>query len=340
MTNRVSQAPVSELPHRRSTDFLATPVKILNMPNLSPLIVILGPTASGKTGLALTLAKKFDGEIINADSRQIYKEMDIATNKISGASVVKKIIGNETVYFTDDIPTYLLDLINPSEKFSLADYKPAALEKIKEIQSRDKLPILTGGTGLYISAIVDNLDIPKAPSDEKLRAELEEKDVKELFDELRKIDPVSAENIGVNNKRKIIRALEVCKTTREVFSFQQKKGKPLFNILQIGIAIERKELYAKIDKRVDEMMKAGLVEETKRLAKKYDSSLPAMSGIGYKEISSYFRKEISLEEAVQQIKFHTHQYARRQITWFKRDKNIHWVNNHSEAKGLVSEFIK
>jgi len=310
------------------------------MPNLLPLIIILGPTASGKTGLALALAKKFDGEIVNADSRQLYKEMDIATNKISSANIAKKIIGNKTVYFTDSIPTYLLDLVDPTEKFSLADYKPAALEKIREIQRRGKIPILTGGTGLYISAIVDNLDIPKAPSDEKLRAELEKKNVKELFDELRKLDPTSAENIGANNKRKIIRALEVCKTTGETFSFQQKKGEPLFDILQIGITIERKELYEKIDKRVDEMMRTGLVEETEKLVKKYDSTLPAMSGIGYKEINSYFRREITLEDAIQQIKFHTHQYARRQITWFKRDKSIKWVDNYSEAEELVSEFIK
>lgn len=295
------------------------------MNKLEPLIVILGPTASGKTGLALDLAKRFGGELINADSRQIYKEMDIATNKTRD---------------TNNIPIHLLDLVNPDENFSLADYKALALQEIEAIQNRSKLPILVGGTGLYISSIVDNLDIPKAPPDEKLRAELENKSTEELFDELQDLDPLSAKTIGPDNKRKIIRALEVCKTTGQSFSSQQKKGEPLFDILQIGIEIERKELYRKIDERVDEMIRLGLVEETEKLAKKYSSALPAMSGIGYKEINSYLRKEIPLEEAIQQIKFHTHQYARRQITWFKRDSRINWVENYREAEKLTEQFIK
>jgi len=182
------------------------------MNNLKPLIVILGPTASGKTGAALELARKFDGELVNADSRQVYKEMDIATNKINGSSIIKKDINNETVYFIDNIPIYLLDLINPDENFSLAEYKKIALEKIKEIQDKNRLPILVGGTGLYISAIVDNLDIPAAQPDEELRRQLEQKNTEELFGALQEIDPVSAENIGPDNKRKIIRALEVYKT--------------------------------------------------------------------------------------------------------------------------------
>lgn len=310
------------------------------MNELKSLIVILGPTASGKTELALKLAKKFDGELVNADSRQVYKEMDIATNKVSGAKVEKKDIGGETVYLTDDVPTHLLDLVSPDENFSLADYKEAALRRIDEIRSRGKLPILVGGTGLYISTIVDNLDIPKAPPDEKMRIELEKKDTAELFDELKKIDPASAASIGPSNKRKIIRALEVCRTTGLPFSTQQKKGEPLFSILQIGIEIDRKKLYEKIDKRVDEMVRAGLVEETERLIKKYSAELPAMSGIGYKEIGSYLRKEIPLEEAVQRIKFHTHQYARRQMTWFKRDEKIHWVRDSREAEKIVGKFIK
>ncbi|MDD3190295.1 MAG: tRNA (adenosine(37)-N6)-dimethylallyltransferase MiaA [Candidatus Pacebacteria bacterium] len=309
------------------------------MPNLKPLVVILGPTASGKTGLALKLAKEFYGELINADSRQIYKEMDIATNKLE-KNATRDTVEDEIVYIIDKISLHLLDLINPNENFSLADYKRLALQKIEEVQNHGKLPILVGGTGLYISSIVDNLDIPEAPPDKKLRAELGDKSTKELFNELQNVDPLSAKTIGPDNKRKIIRALEVYKITGKPFSAQQKKGKPLFDILQIGIEIERKELYAKIDKRVDKMIEAGLIDETKRLTKRYNPDLPAMSGIGYKEINSYLRQEITLEEAIQQIKWRTHQYARRQITWFKRDERIHWVKNYKEAEELIKNFIK
>lgn len=288
----------------------------------------------------MDLAKKWNGELINADSRQVYKGMDIATNKISSSDVIKKDINDEIVYFSDNIPIYLLDIVNPDENFSLAEYKKIALGKIESTHNRNKLPILVGGTGLYISAIVDNLDIPAAPPDENLRKQLEQKNTEELFGALQKIDFISAEIIGPDNKRKIIRALEVYKTTGKPFSSQRKKGKPLFNILQIGIKTERKYLYENIDKRVDGMMENGLMEETEKLLKKYDSNLPAMSGIGYKEIGSYLQKEISLEEAIQQIKFHTHQYARRQMTWFKRDGRINWIENYQEAEKFVEKFIK
>lgn len=309
------------------------------MANLKPLIVILGPTASGKTGLALKLAKEFNGELINADSRQIYKEMDIATNKLGKEITIKKIIGDETVYFIDTIPLYLLDLVNPDQDFSLAQYKKAAISKIKKIQEDGCLPILVGGTGLYISAIVDNLDIPPVPPDKKLREELEKKSPQNLFMELQKIDPASAESIGPDNKRKIIRALEVCKTTGKLFSSQQKKGRPLFNILQIGIKTDREKLYKKIDERVEEMIKTGLVKETEKLLQKYSFQLPSMSGIGYKETRSFLQGNFSLPEAIQQIKFHTHQYARRQITWFKRDDRIKWIEDYDEAEYLVRKFI-
>lgn len=310
------------------------------MDNLKPLIVILGPTASGKTGLALELAKKFNGELINADSRQIYKEMDIATNKIGEDIVIKKNVQNETVYFIDTIPIYLMDLIDPDQDFSLAEYKKIAVEEIKEVQEKGCLPILVGGTGLYISAIVDNLDIPQAAPDKNLRQELEKESVEDLFAQLQKVDPASAESIGPDNKRKIIRALEVYRTSGKPFSSLQKKGKPLFDVLQIGIKTDRDELYKKIDQRVEQMVKTGLIEETEKLLGKYDSNLPSMTGIGYREIGHFLRSEMELQDAVQQIKFHTHQYARRQITWFKRDNRINWVENYQEAEKLVSDYIK
>lgn len=310
------------------------------MTELKPLVVILGPTASGKTGMALELAKKFQGELVNADSRQIYRGMDIATNKFPGTDMQKKEVGGKTAYLAGGIPIHLLDLADPDRNFTLADYKAAALEAIGEIQSRSRLPILAGGTGLYISAAVDNLSIPEAPPDENLRQELEKKDSAGLYGALERIDPEAADSIGRSNKRKLIRALEVYKATGRPFSGQKTKGEPLFHILEIGIKTPREELYEKIDGRVDEMIKTGLVEETRKLLEKYAPDIPAMSGIGYKEIGAHLRGDISLDEAAQRIKWRTHQYARRQLTWFKRDPRIHWVKGYEEAESLVRNFLK
>ncbi len=317
-----------------------------------PLIVILGPTASGKTELGLKLAKKYNGEIINADSRQIYKEMVIGTGspiiqtkreKQKEKSKHKKPSSDNTSMFkpflASNVPHHLFNIIDPNREFSLAEYQKLATETIKEVQKRGRIPFLVGGTGLYISAIVDNLEIPKAPPSKKIREELEKKSKEYLFSKLKKIDPKSAKIIGPHNKRKLIRALEVCKITGKPFSEQQRKGKPLFNSLQIGIKRDTKELYKKIDERIEKMIEDGLIEEVKKLSKKYSFNLPAMSGIGYKEINLYLTGRISLEEAVQKIKFRTHQYARRQMTWFRRDKRIRWIENYKEAKKLVEEFL-
>ena len=289
------------------------------------LIVILGSTASGKTELALELAKKNNGEIINADSRQIYKEMDIGTGN------------RENGYWILDI--HLIDIINPNQKFSLSQYKKLAIEKIREIQERNKTPFLVGGTGLYISSIVDNLEIPKAPPDNKIREKLSKLSSEELFEELKKIDLKSAEIIGGNNKRKLIRALEVYEITGKPFSAQQTKGRPLFDVLQIGIKTDREKLYKKIDQRVDKMIEMGLVKEVQNLTKKYSFDLPAMSGIGYQEIGLYLQNKTTLEEAVQRMKFRTHQYARRQMTWFRRDERIEWIEDYKEAERLVEKFL-
>jgi len=298
------------------------------------LIVILGPTASGKTGLALELAKKFNGEIVNADSRQIYREMNIGTGKIE----TKK--NNIQYPISNNISIHLINIINPNQKFSLAQYKKLAVNKIKDIQKRNKIPFLVGGTGLYISSVIDNLEIPKAPPNNKIREKLEKLNSEELFEKLRKIDLKSAEIIGENNKRKLIRALEVYEITGKTFSAQQTKSKSLFNVLQIGIKTDREKLYKKIDRRVDKMIEIGLVKEVEKLTQKYSFDLPAMSGIGYQEISLYLQNKIALEETIQKMKFRTHQYARRQMTWFKKDKRIEWIENYKEAEKLVKKFIK
>lgn len=313
------------------------------------LIVILGPTASGKSELALKLAKKYNGEIINADSRQIYKEMVIGTGSPAKTKNLKLKTKNCNLKFRNKniksivinkILHHLYHFIKPDQKFSVAEYKELVIETIRDIHRRNKIPILVGGTGLYISAVVDNFKIPKAPPNKKIRSELEKKSAKYLFFRLKKIDPSSAQIIGLYNKRKLIRALEVYKITGKPFSDQQIKGKPLFDILQIGIKINREKLYKKIDQRVNGMIKNGLIKETEKLSKKYGFNLPAMSGIGYKEIGLYLTGKTSLKEVAQLIKFRTHQYARRQMTWFRRDERIIWVENYKVAVKTIDSFLK
>lgn len=323
------------------------------------LIVIVGPTASGKTGLALELASKFNGEIVAADSRTIYQEMDIGTAKPSLEQRLK-------------VPYYLIDILPPDQMFTVAEFKKEALKCISKIIRHYRIPLLVGGTGLYISSIVDNLDIPHVPPDKKLRSRLEKQIIKHgldyLWKKLVKIDPDAAGFVQRQNPRRIIRALEVCLKTKKPFSELRKRGKPLFNCLQLAFKIPRKELLQKINQRTDEMIKNGLVEEVRNLVKKYPAYLPSLNTIGYQEIIAYLKnlpltKPIllvdnfsskkffnlqnkclvrggpSLEEAVKLIKKNTYQYARRQITWFKKDKDIKWINSREEAEKLVKEFL-
>ncbi len=291
------------------------------------LIIILGPTASGKSELAIKLAKKFNGEIVSADSRQIYQEMDIGTNKITK----KQMAG---------IRHYLIDVIKPDQSFTLAQYKKLAVKTIKDIQKRGKVPFLVGGTGLYIQAIVDNLQIPQVKPNKKLRDKLEQLSNRELFEQLRKLDPLAAVTIDLNNKRRLIRAMEVCLTTKKPFSQQRKKGRLLFNTCQIGLKLDKKNLAKRINQRVDKMFKAGLVKEAKNLTKKYSPNLPSMSGIGYQEIIQEIKNNsFEINQTKELIKQHTRQYARRQITWFKRDKRIIWVKNYQEAQKAIADFL-
>jgi tRNA dimethylallyltransferase len=284
------------------------------------LLVIIGPTASGKTDLALALAKRFNGELIAADSRTIYKGMDIGTAKTKGA--------------------HLIDVVRPDQVLTLAQYKVKSLRAIRGVIRRGKLPILVGGTGLYVSAIVDNWQIPRVAPHARMRAELGKKSAAELFIMLKSVDPDAAARIGPHNQRRMIRALEVLTLTGTQFSKHLKKGEPLFDVCEIGISIPREELYRRIDTRVDAMMKHGFFEEVLRLRKKlYAPDLPAMSGIGYGELNTHIDGKISLEEAVQRIKFRTHQYARRQMTWFKRDARIRWISSVKEGTLIVKKFL-
>lgn len=297
------------------------------------IITILGPTGSGKSDLAIKLAKKFDGEIVSVDSRQIYRDFVIGSGLVQGE-------WKNDVYISSGIPHYLVQFLDALKTFSSSEFKSLAIDEIKKIIAQKKLPFLVGGTGLYIDTLINNLEIPKIKPNLALRKKLEEKSNEELVKQLELFDPDSLKNIDKNNKRRLVRALEVCLLGNTTFSQNQKKGERLFDVLKIAIKSERKDLYKRIDKRVDEMMENGLVSEVENLLKLYPKSAPAFSGIGYKQVIEYLDGKINERELPQKIKFATHAYARRQITWFKRDSEIHWIEDLLEAEKLVKEFLK
>jgi len=304
---------------------------------LKKVVVLVGPTACGKTSWSLRLAKKFNGEIISADSRQIYKKMNIGTAKELGEWRWK---GLSKVYYVNDIPHHLVDFLDPGKRFSMAEFRDRAIKSVNQVYQNNSVPIVAGGTGLYIAGLVDNFKIPKVEANYKLRRSLEEKTHAELITLLKNLDPAVLENIDQQNKRRLIRALEVCIFTGEPFSKQQEKGETLFDFLQIGIEIPREELYQRIDERVNQMMKLELLKEIEVLLKqKYSWELPSMSGIGYRQFKDYFEQKISLEQAIENLKRDTRHYARRQMTWFRRDKRIVWLKDYDEAEKLIRGFL-
>ncbi len=306
--------------------------------NLPKLIVVLGPTASGKTAWGLELAKKYNGDVISADSRQIYQKMDIGTAKPRGEW---RWDGLGRSYFVEGIRHHLVDFLNPGKTFSAAEFRDQAVKHIKTSHKNGRIPLVVGGTGLYISALVDNFAIPPVEPNPKLRRSLEEKSIQELVDLLEKIDPKTAVVIDRKNKRRLIRALEVCILTGESFLGQQKKGEPLFDVLQIGIDVDREVLRARINERSQKMVTDGLVPEIEKLLKqKYAWSLPSMNGIGYRQFQGFFKGEIDLGRATELLQYDTWHYARRQLTWFRRDKRIVWVASVAEATRLVEEFLQ
>lgn len=307
------------------------------MGNIKPkIIVIVGPTASGKSALAVKIATKFGGEIISADSRQIYRGMDIGTAKPSKKGLAK-------------IPHHLINIKNPDENYTVAEYKQSAVKAINKIIKNKKLPILVGGTGLYVKSVTDNLNIPEVAPDLKFRRKLEKEikkyGLKYIFEKLIKLDPEAAYIVDPNNPRRVIRALEVAIKTKKPFSEQRKSGKPLFNFIEVGIKWPNNVLKSRINKRVDFMIKKGLIDEVKNLIKKYPppfnrgEGLNSFDAIGYREIINYLDKETPLDETTELIKNNTRNYAKRQMTWFKKDKRIHWIRSEKEAEKLIKDFL-
>jgi tRNA dimethylallyltransferase len=280
-----------------------------------PLLVVVGPTAVGKTTFSLWLGQKYAGEIVSADSRLFYKGLDIGTAKPTPAE--RRLVRH-----------YLIDVCLPDETITLGQYKRLAEASIDEIHSRGKLPLLVGGTGQYVRAIIEGWGIPEVPPQKRLRKVLEATGHDELVRWLRYLDEESARRIDARNIRRVIRALEVTLITGRPMSFMQRKTPPPYNIYLLGLTCDRKNLYEWIDNRVEKMMMQGFLEEVTHLWKVgYERYLPSMSGLGYRQLWAYLEGECNLEEAIERIKFETHRFVRQQYTWFRLDdEDIHWFD--------------
>ena len=286
-----------------------------------PLIVLTGPTAVGKTSLSISLAKAVNGEIISADSMQVYKKMDIVSAKIRSEEM-------------QGIPHYLVDVLEPEEEFHIVKFQQMAKKAMEDIYSRGKIPILVGGTGFYIQAVTKDIDFTEAQQENDYRKELEalaeEKGGEHLHEMLRKVDPVSADAIHAHNVKRVIRALEFDNQNGSPISAhneEQKQHESPYNLAYFVLNMPRELLYERIDLRVDQMMKEGLLEEVSRLKEEgCHRGMVSMQGLGYKEILAYLDGEYPLEEAVRVLKRDTRHFAKRQLTWFRREQELTWVN--------------
>jgi tRNA dimethylallyltransferase len=293
---------------------------------------IVGPTAVGKTALALGLAEHVPLEIVSADSRAVYRWMDIGTAK-------------PTLEERRRVPHHLIDVADPDERYSLALYQQQALHAIERIAARGRLPVLVGGAGLYVSAICDGLAMPDVPPDAGFRQALEERARNEgwqaLLPELERVDPESARRIEPRNVRRVIRALEVFYATGRPFSaWQTPLDPPPVESFLVGLELERQALYARIDRRIDAWIADGFVDEVRGLlARGYSPGLASMSGLGYREVAQFLAGELSLEQAVTQLKGASHQYAKRQMTWFRRRPRIHWLDAASATAEEIVELL-
>ena len=275
------------------------------------VIAIVGPTASGKTAYSIDLAKQIDGEIISADSRYVYKGFDIGTAK-------------PTKEEQDGVPHHMIDIVEPDFDYSVGLYKKEASRLIKEINERGNVPIITGGTGLYIDILLKNYDLPQIEANRELRDKLMQLDTTSLFDKLEKLDKDATSIIDSNDRKKIIRAIEIITTSGKPLNETRGIGESEYEIEWIGKNYDRQTLYSRIDKRVDIMVEMGLIEETKNLLAKHGRIPNLVNTIGYREVISYLDNQCTLDEALDLLKKNTRNYAKRQLTWFRRNQDIKW----------------
>lgn len=301
-------------------------------------IVIGGPTASGKTGLSIELAKAINGEIVSCDSMQIYKDMNIGTAKPTKEEM-------------QGINHYLIDYVSPEIRYSVADYKRDAIKAINEIISKGKVPIIVGGTGLYVESIIYGIEYKETKLDIEYRNELDkiakEEGLEKLYDIAERIDKKAMEKISHNDKKRIYRVLEIYHSTGKTkteLEIESRKNGPEFDFILFGINMDREKLYDRINKRVDIMIENGLIDEVKELLKKYKKFPTAMQGLGYKEVVEYLDGKLTKEEMIEKIKMETRRYAKRQLTWFRKYKNIIWLDGlepiNKNIDIIVSEYSK
>lgn len=298
------------------------------------VVVICGPTASGKTALSIELAKKIDGEIVSCDSMQIYKDMNIGT-----AKPTKKEMGG--------IKHYLLDYVSPTQRYSVADYKADAKKAIKEIFDKGKVPIVVGGTGLYVDSLIYEIEYPNIEFDEEYRTKLEkevrENGLNELYLKAKEIDPIAIEKISCNDKKRILRILEIFKATGKTkteVEQESRKNEPEYDYKVYALLWDRNKLYNRINSRVDIMMKQGLIDEVKNILNKYDTFPTAMQGLGYKEVVQYLNGECTKEEMVEKIKKETRRYAKRQMTWFRKNKQTIWLDAEGDRQNNINIILE
>lgn len=305
---------------------------------LPRVVCVVGPTSSGKTALGIRLAHKFNGEIINADARQCYKEFNIGTGKPPGT---RGTIQGRRAFLVDGVAHHLMDLLAPIDVMTVAEWRELALTAMKGILRRDHLPLIVGGTGLYIKSIVDNLTFPRIPPQPGLRQAFEKTPLPELVKLLLRLDPTAEEAIDLQNPRRVMRALEVVTLSGKPFKQQSHVGKPIVEAFQVGLHWKREELYARIDHEIEHMIERGWIDEIREIMrKKLPLDAPAMTSIGYRELLAYLQGEKTLDEAIGLCKQMVHRYAKRQETWFKKDSRIHWAKDSDEAMEMVAEWLE
>ena len=295
------------------------------------IVVIVGPTASGKTSLSIELAKKIGGEIISADSMQIYKEMNIGTAKITKEEM-------------EGIKHYLLDFISPDKRYTVSDFKKDSSKAITEILNNNKIPIVVGGTGLYVNSLIYEINYSDMDFDEEYRTKMMEcadtpEGLEELWNKANEIDPIAMKKISSNDKKRIVRVLEIYNTTGKTKTELEKQSRnkdTKYDYLVYGINMDRAKLYERINLRVDKMIEAGLIDEVKNILNKYDEFPTAMQGLGYKEVVQYLDGNYSKEEMIEKIKQETRRYAKRQMTWFKKNENIIWLDGEADINENIN----